>query len=234
MATGDSYIDQLLGQLKSLFQGSSKPAPTTTAPSLMNLPKGQYQAPIKGNWNSSGGFDGHSTRPNGRKGHAGVDLRAPAGTPIYPMAPGIVTRVGTDPIGGNVVNVQHADNVKTYYAHLSTAKVQKGDRVDNNTVLGTVGDTGNAKGTYPHCHFQVWKDGQLANPANFFNVPKYTALSEEEKKNGPWLSEKAKQDAMAFNMSKHVQEKDNRRMAHQSDLDSLVKVASEFHKLASK
>ena len=233
MATGDSYIDQLLGQLKGLVQGSSKPAPSTTS-SPANLPKGQYQAPIKGSWNSSGGFDGHSTRPNGRKGHAGVDLRAPAGTAIYPMAPGIVTNVGTDPIGGNVVNVQHADNVKTYYAQLSTVKVQKGERVDNSTILGAVGDTGNAKGTFPHCHFQVWKDGQLANPASFFNVPKYTALSEEEKKQGPWLSEKAKQDAMAFNMNKHLQDKGNRRIAEQTDFDKLVKIAEEYHKLSSK
>jgi len=223
----DTYISSLLGELKELFPSqkttSLTPAPTST---------GGYQAPLKGSWNNSGGFDASGAlRPNGRKGHGGVDMRAPAGTSIYPMAPGVVSSVGTDPLGGNVVNVQHADNVRTYYAHCSTVKVQKGDKVDYDTVLGTVGETGNAKGTVPHCHFQVWKDNQLQDPARYFTVPKYTNLSEDEKKNGLW-SEKARQEAAAFNMSEHVQ-KGRSRVAFTSDVDQLLKIAHQFYKLTS-
>ena len=141
----DNFIDSLVGQLKSLFNASSDKdtyTPTTSSKSSLKVDigkgSGKFQAPIKGSWNSSGGFDAYSKRPNGRTGLKGVDLRAPAGTAIYTLTEGIVSNVGTDPIGGNIVTVQHPDNIKSYYAHLSTVKVQKGDKVDMNTVLGSV------------------------------------------------------------------------------------------------
>lgn len=231
----DNFIDSLVNQLKSLYNASSDgetSIPTTPSKNSLQIDmgkgSGKFQAPIKGSWNSSGGYDESSKRPNGRTGHKGVDLRVPAGTPVYPMTEGVVSNVGTDPIGGNIVTVQHPNNIKSYYAHLSTVKVQKGDKVDMNTVLGAVGDTGNAKGTFPHCHFQVWKDGVITNPANFFSVPKYTNLTKEEKANGPWLSDKAKQDAMAFNMKKHLDDK-NKRIAYTADV--IVKIAEYFEKL---
>jgi murein DD-endopeptidase MepM/ murein hydrolase activator NlpD len=178
-----------------------------------------FQAPIKGTWQNSGGFGGK---------HKGVDLRAPIGTPLYPIAPGVVTNVGTDPLGGNVVNVEHADGVKTYYAHLATANVQKGQKVDSNTILGTVGNTGNAQKTWPHCHFQVWKNGQIQDPAQFFPVPQYSDLNPQEKLQGMYLSPKARQDAMAFNMQQHVS---GNRVA--SRMDQLVKFAELYRVYSS-
>lgn len=232
VGTGDNEIDRLLSELKGLQSGQPSAFQSAQKAPVESSSPGGYQAPLKGGWHSSGGYDAFGAlRPNGRRGHAGVDMRAPAGTPIYPLAPGVVTSVGTDPIGGNVVNVQHANGVRSYYAHLSTAKVQKGDKVDNDTVLGSVGNTGNASTTFPHLHFQVWKDNQLQDPAHFFSVPKYTNLSTDEKKKGPWLSEEAKQEASAFNMKSHVQQK---RMAFSSNVDGLMKVAHQFSKLASK
>lgn len=228
----DTYINQLLNEVKSLFRTQEMPRSTMTSEAPAPIDSG-YQSPIKGSWYNSGGFDASGAlRPNGRRGHSGVDMRAQGGTPVYPMAPGIVTSVGTDPLGGNVVNVQHANNVRTYYAHLATAKVQKGDKVGYDTVLGTVGDTGNAKGTVPHCHFQVWTNNNLQDPAKFFSVPKYTNVSEEEKRKGPWVSDKAKQEAAAFNMSDHVQQKRTRH-AFSSDVERLMKIANQFCKLAS-
>lgn len=227
--TGDSYIDKLLGDLSRL-QG--KPVQPTPAAQPASNNVGSYQAPIKGTWYSSGGFDASGAlRPNGRKGHQGVDMRAQAGTPIYPMAPGTVSSVGTDPLGGNVVNIQHANGVRTYYAHCATVKVHKGDKVDNNTVIGTVGETGNAKGTVPHCHFQVWVNNQIQDPAKFFSIPKYTVQSAEEKKRGPWLNEQAKQDAEAFNMRRHVQQK---RLAFTATVDDLVAQANQYYKLTTR
>lgn len=220
----DIQIDNLLKEVRRLFQGQT-PEVTPSSESVA----GGYQAPLKGSWRSSGGFDPVSMRPNGRKGHMGVDMRAPAGTPIYPMAPGVVTSVGTDPLGGNVVNVQHANGVRTYYAHLSTVKVQKGDKVDYNTVLGGVGQTGNAKGTYPHCHFQVWKDNQIQDPAKFFTVPPYTPISQQEARN-TWVSEEAKQEAANFDMRRHVSQK---RVAFSRKLDRLLICAQQYYKLVS-
>ncbi len=140
-----------------------------------------HQPPIKTGWRTSGVFDSVAVRPNGRKGHFGVDMRAPEGTPIYPFMPGVVTNVGTDPIGGNVINIQHDDGFRTYYAHLSGFNVNNGDKVDNNTAIGSVGNTGNAVHTFPHLHFQVWKNNQIQNPANFFTVPPYTDVSADER-----------------------------------------------------
>lgn len=155
-------------------------------------------------------------------------MRCQAGTPVYPLAPGVVSNVGTDPMGGNVVNVAHANGVKTYYAHLSTANVQKGDQVNTNTVLGTVGNTGNASHTIPHLHFQVWKDGQIQDPARFFSVPQYTPVSSAEQMRGTWVSEQAKQNAEAFNMKSHLAE---RRVAFSREVSKLVKVADKFYGL---
>ena len=155
-------------------------------------------------------------------------MRAPAGTPVYPLAPGVVSNVGTDPMGGNVVNVQHAGDVRTYYAHLSTARVQKGDKVTKDTILGAVGNTGNASHTFPHLHFQVWQGGQIQDPAKFFPVPQYTNLSAEEQRQGPWLSDQAKQEAQAFNMKEHVQQS---RVAFSGKCDTLLKVAYQYSKI---
>lgn len=228
----DSYIKGLISQISGLFGGKPQPtAPQATGPSQpsgkpISSPEG-YTPPIHGTWHSSGGFtyQPNSTHP---KGHMGVDMRAPAGTPVYPLAPGVVSNVGTDPMGGNVVNVQHAGDVRTYYAHLSTARVQKGDKVTKDTILGAVGNTGNASHTFPHLHFQVWQGGQIQDPAKFFPVPQYTNLSAEEQRQGPWLSDQAKQEAQAFNMKEHVQQS---RVAFSGKCDTLLKVAYQYSKI---
>jgi len=217
-------ISEVLNTLKRLFQGRSVPSVTQNS----NQGSG-FQAPLKGEWRNSGNYSpGIATDKRHPTGHFGIDMRAPGGTAVYPMAPGTVTNVGLDPKGGNVVNIDHGNGIKTYYAHLGTIRVHKGDKVSNDTVIGTVGDTGNAKGTTPHVHFQVWRDGQLQNPGNFFSVPKYTNLNLKVEKQ--WLPG-AKEEAMAWSMKDHVQQK---RMAFSQDCRTLNKVASEFYKLCCK
>lgn len=169
-----------------------------------NLPEEQdiYQSPIKGVWYNSGDFSpGKATDSRHKSGHDGIDMRAPGGTKLYPMCDGVVTYVGTDPKGGNVVNISHNNKVRTYYAHLGTISVQKNQKVDKNTEIGTVGESGNAKGTVPHCHFQVWVDGKISNPSNFFSVPKYTSVSKEEQR---WLPGK-KEVADNWSLKSHLQ-----------------------------
>lgn len=227
-----SYIDGIIQQVEGLFGGGESfnpPGPQTSSPAPDNftISPGSYSAPIHGSWASSGGFT-YQPNPTHPKGHMGVDMRCQAGTPIYPLAPGVVSNVGTDPMGGNVVNIAHAGNVKTYYAHMSTVQVQKGDKVNTNTVLGTVGNTGNASHTVPHLHFQVWKDGQIQDPAKFFSVPQYTAVSPAEQAKGTWVSEQAKEQAQAFNMKDHLAE---RRVAFSHEVDKLVKLAARYQRL---
>lgn len=224
-------VDKLIEEVKGLFSKQKSfniPSSSPMSFTETSVSTG-YQSPLKGSWKSSGGFSLSDPRPNGRKGHLGVDMRAPGGTAIYPLAPGVVTNVGTDPLGGNVVNIQHADGVRSYYAHMATAKVFKGDKVDNNTVIGTVGTSGNASTTWPHLHFQVWKDNQIQDPAKFFSVPAYTKLSEQEQKEGQWISNKAKEEAQAFRMQEHTNQ---RRVAFSNNVNQLVKIANQFYLLS--
>lgn len=200
MAGFEDTIGGWVDKLKELFTGekgdvpvapqnNSKQSPVATVPQ----PDSGYQSPVKGSWKNSGDFSpGAATDARHKGGHKGIDIRAPGGTAVYPIAAGIVTNVGTDPMGGNIVNIKHDKGVTTYYAHLGTTQVQKGQAVTKDTAIGTIGDTGNAKGTFPHCHFQVWNNGQLANPGSFFTVPKYTNVDKNEQQWLPGQQEVAK------------------------------------------
>ena len=98
-----------------------------------------------------------AARSEGRT-HEGTDIFAPEGTQVYSATPGYVYRIGTNPYGGNVVTVVGGAGVRYYYAHLSAfnENLQEGQYVTPETVLGYVGDTGNARATPPHLHFGVY------------------------------------------------------------------------------
>ena len=89
----------------------------------------------------------------GMRRHDGVDVFAPEGTPLVAVDDGFAS-FGTDPLGGNVVNLRAPDGARYYYAHLSS--FEGGSRqVRAGEVIGRVGTTGNAAGKPPHVHFEV-------------------------------------------------------------------------------
>lgn len=226
ISSNDSYLDNLLTEVERFF-GGARQKPVAAPRQRSIAPSTGYQAPIKSQYYSSGAYSPNkATDARHAKGHKGVDLRAAGGTAIYPIAPGVVTYVGPDPSGGNVVNIQHANGVRSYYAHLGTIRVQRGNRVNNNSVIATVGDSGNAKGTWPHLHIQVWKDNQLQNPGDYFHVPVFTQPDTSKEKF--WASDRAKQMAHSFNVGEHI----SRRVASKSD--ELLKLASEYEELCFK
>jgi len=103
-------------------------------------------------------------RSEGRR-HEGIDIFARRGTPVVSSTEGIVTRVGTNRLGGLVVWVLGPGGQRHYYAHLDAyADVEPGMRIEAGRVLGYVGDTGNAKGTPPHLHYGVYDTGGAINP----------------------------------------------------------------------
>lgn len=225
-------VNDILSELKQMFGGGQ----SFTRPVKDYQPQTQEQgftAPIHGNWYNLGGFSTTSPNPRHPKGHLGLDMSCSAGTPIYAMGPGVVSNVGTDHDGGNVVGVTHANGLWSYYAHMSTVKVQKGDKVNSNTVVGTVGNTGNAQGGFPHLHFGVKEHGGWIDPARFFSVPKYNAdYAKNPTKYVPkWTSEQSKQEAMAFNMKDHLAD---RRSAFASEVAKLSKIASDYYELATR
>lgn len=92
--------------------------------------------------------------------HAGLDLRARAGTPVYAAADGVVTRSEASGAYGNVVIVDHGGGLGTLYAHHRENLVRAGERVRRGQPIGLVGRTGNATGD--HLHFEVhWRDGTV-------------------------------------------------------------------------
>jgi murein DD-endopeptidase MepM/ murein hydrolase activator NlpD len=106
---------------------------------------------------------GDAFGPRGNRFHAGIDILAPAGTPVAAAAAGHVTWAGWLAGGwGNLVVVAHVDGVRTMYAHLSKIAAVVGQRVSAGTVLGAVGATGDATG--PHLHFEVRVRGAAVDP----------------------------------------------------------------------
>jgi murein DD-endopeptidase MepM/ murein hydrolase activator NlpD len=95
-------------------------------------------------------------RPGGRK-HDGADIFAPVGTPIVSATDGVVTRVGTNGLGGNVVWVAGEGHALYYYAHLKdwAPDLHQGQFVNAGDLLGFVGNTGDARNTPSHLHFAL-------------------------------------------------------------------------------
>lgn len=104
-------------------------------------------------------------RPGDRK-HEGVDIFAPRGTPVVSTTRGFVARIGENSLGGTVVWVLGPGGDRHYYAHLhSVADIKTGQRIGPGDVLGTVGTSGNARGTPPHLHYGIYRRGNGAiNP----------------------------------------------------------------------
>jgi murein DD-endopeptidase MepM/ murein hydrolase activator NlpD len=116
----------------------------------------------------------HATRSGGRR-HEGQDLFAPSGTPVYSATHGFVIRIGDGGIGGNAVSVAGAGRRIYYYAHLSrfAPGLHVGDEVTEQTILGYVGNTGNARTTPPHLHFGVYGPNGALNPLPLLTAPSY-------------------------------------------------------------
>jgi murein DD-endopeptidase MepM/ murein hydrolase activator NlpD len=106
----------------------------------------------------------HGARSEGRK-HEGIDIFARRGTAVTSSTEGVVLRVGTNRLGGQVVWVLGPGGQRHYYAHLERyADIENGQRVRAGTILGYVGTTGNAAGTPPHLHYGIYEAGGAINP----------------------------------------------------------------------
>ncbi len=106
---------------------------------------------------------------SGGRTHQGQDIFAPRGSPVISATDGFITRVADSGLGGKHVFVTGAGGYRYYYAHLDDfADISTGQKVVKGTVLGVVGDTGNAKGTPPHLHFGMYTSSGAQNPLALF------------------------------------------------------------------
>ena len=127
-------------------------------------------------------------RPGGRL-HEGQDIFAPKGTPIYSATRGIVRRIGMGELGGLYVYVLGPGGRRYYYAHLDSYAegLEEGQEVTPQTLLGYVGNTGNARTTPPHLHFGVYgnwfsDDERVVNPLPLLRDRDWKTLGVAEKK----------------------------------------------------
>jgi peptidoglycan LD-endopeptidase LytH len=97
--------------------------------------------------------------------HEGVDIFAARGTPVRSTPRGVVLRIVERGLGGRQVWVLGPGRQRHYYAHLEdwAPGLQARDVVWPGTLLGTVGDSGNARGTVPHLHYGIY-DGDALDP----------------------------------------------------------------------
>ncbi len=104
---------------------------------------------------------------SGGRMHRGIDIFATRGTPVYAAAPGFILRTGESGLGGNYIYTVGAGGRRYYYAHLDSIVLgmRYGTKVTTETVIGYVGNTGNASTTPPHLHFGMYVSGEgSANP----------------------------------------------------------------------
>jgi peptidoglycan LD-endopeptidase LytH len=100
-------------------------------------------------------------RDAGRRTHEGIDIFAARGTPVVAVRSGMA-EPGTNALGGTVVWLRDADRrLSYYYAHLDTTAITSTQQVEAGTVLGYVGNTGNARTTSPHLHFGIYAGGPI-------------------------------------------------------------------------
>lgn len=99
----------------------------------------------------------HEARP-----HQGIDVAAPAGTPIVAPADGRVIDVRTTAGYGKMLTIDHGNGLVTRYAHCSQILVKVGQRVRRNEKIALVGKTGLA--TAPHLHYEVIRNGRPVDP----------------------------------------------------------------------
>mgnify|MGYP001400260352 CR=1 FL=1 len=119
--------------------------------------KGNFAWPVGGQLTSPYG------NRNGRL-HRGIDIwnEQEGNAPVKAAATGVVSRAGYAGNYGNLIVIDHGDGWSTYYAHLRTLQVSKGETVSSGQQIGYIGNTGNSTGY--HLHFEVRKDGENVDP----------------------------------------------------------------------
>jgi len=121
--------------------------------------------PVRAAWHSSNfgwrvdPFTGASAM------HEGVDFVAPEGTPIYASAGGVIAYADKHPSYGNMIEIDHGNDIITRYGHASKVLVKVGQVVRRGDKIAEVGSTGRSTGN--HLHFEVRYKGSAQNPVRF-------------------------------------------------------------------
>jgi murein DD-endopeptidase MepM/ murein hydrolase activator NlpD len=147
-----------LGILESLFTLDS--AKKKLIPTML---------PVEGGWYSSNYGWRIDPFTGQRAFHEGIDVMAEHGTAIHAAAGGVVVYSDFHPQYGNMIEIDHGNDLISRYAHASRRGVRVGEVVLRGAKIGEVGRTGRATGT--HLHFEVRQRGAPVNPSQFLRLP---------------------------------------------------------------
>ena len=147
-----------LGILESLFTVDS--AKKKLIPTML---------PVEGGWYSSNYGWRIDPFTGQRAFHEGIDVMAEQGIAIHAAAGGVVVYSDFHPQYGNMIEIDHGNDLVSRYAHASVRLVKVGDVVLRGVKIGEVGRTGRATGT--HLHFEVRQRGAPVNPTQFLRLP---------------------------------------------------------------
>lgn len=135
-----------------------------TKSDTMYFSRPPFQTPVKGLYRTPYGkqrIENGVLKPD--YFHKGIDISAPAGTPVLPTQSGKVLVARPDfKLNGGTVIIDHGHGLTSAYLHLSAVNVKEGQIVGLKDVIGKVGSTGHSSG--PHLHFGLYMNGQAINP----------------------------------------------------------------------
>lgn len=135
---------------------------TKTRPGSAVNTAGRWDLPLKAGTYRISSYFGMRNLNGVKRMHKGVDLAAPAGTPIYASRAGTVSFAGNASGYGLVVYIDHGNGIQTRYGHCSKLLVSAGEHVKKGQLIAKVGSTGRSTG--PHCHFEVRINGVAVDP----------------------------------------------------------------------
>jgi len=157
----EQRLARLAAEKRTRASARAQASTATSAPragELGALPGGDHLYPLAGP--STFSDDWLAARPGGRY-HEGIDLFAARGTPVVAVASGTLFRVGYSGISGNRLWLRDSAGTEFFYAHLDgySPAAREGAAVSKGAVIGYNGDTGDARGTPPHVHFEIHPGG---------------------------------------------------------------------------
>ena len=166
--------------LTFLVAGAGFCMPAFSNNKSLNINEDPLAFPVASKKANVGSFWGAS-REGGKRRHDGIDIFARKGTPVVAIADGVIGMVRTTPKGGKTVWLQKEGRAwSVYYAHLDKQLVTPGQFVKKGDVIGTVGNTGNARTTPSHLHFGIYTRRGAVDPLPYVknlekvNVPGLT------------------------------------------------------------
>ena len=140
----------------------------TSVSKSLAFPVAGTKSKIKDLWGAS--------RAGGIRRHKGIDIHARKGTPVVAVCDGVIVERANTAIGGKTLWLKSSEHGwKAYYAHLDKQLVKEGQRVRKGQVIGTLGNSGNARSTPPHLHYGIAGGKGWVNPMPYVKYSKKVA-----------------------------------------------------------